>query len=140
MHLKEIREKQGLSQEELAERIGCHVNTIRRWESGQREPRASDIKRLSLALECTEAELLNGVNDGKIKVVISYDWEEYEKEEIDMDANIFKLFMGTEGQIGMKGAGRPMTREELQKLKDQICSDLDGMFELQVKRGAIQPA
>ena len=57
-----------------------------------------------------------------------------------MDGNLFELFLGTKGQLGLKGAGLPTTREELQELKERICNDLDSMFELQVKRGAIQTA
>ena len=59
MQIRELRKQQRLSQEELAERIGCHANTIRKWELGQREPRSSDIRKLCETLNCTEAELLN---------------------------------------------------------------------------------
>jgi len=60
MFLRELRESQGMTQEELAEKIGCHENTIRRWELGQREPKISDIQKLCEALGCTETDLLNG--------------------------------------------------------------------------------
>ena len=124
----------------MAEKISCHVNTVRRWELGYREPKVSDIKKLTKVLGCTESELLNGPNNGKIKITLSYDWTQYEKGEIDMNGNLFELFMGTEGQLGLKGAGLPKTREELKDLKDRLCADLDNMFELQLQRGAIQPA
>lgn len=140
MYLRELRDKQGMSQEELAEQIGCHENTIRRWELGQREPKISDIQKLCVALGCTEAELLNGPNNDKIKVTISYDWGKFEKGEINMDGNLFELFMGKLGEIGIKGAGLPKSVEEKEELKKKICDDIDSMFDLQVKRGAIQPA
>ena len=48
--------------------------------------------------------------------------------------------MGKLGEIGIKGAGLPKNVEEKEELKRKICADIDSMFELQVKRGAIQPA
>ena len=140
MYIQEWRKKRGLTLERLADLVGVHINTLFRWESGVREPRASDIQKLALALGCSEADLLNGTNNEKIKIIISHDWEQYEKGEINMDGNLFELFLGTKGQLGLKGAGLPTTREELQELKERICNDLDSMFELQVKRGAIQTA
>ena len=140
MFIREWRKKAGFTQEQLAEMVEVHVNTLAKWENGTREPRASDITRLAKALSCTEADLLNGTNDGKIKVTISYDWEKFEKGEINMDGNLFELFLGKLGEIGIKGAGLPKNREELEELEKKICADLESMFELQIKRGAIQPA
>ena len=50
----------GLSQFVLSEKVGVHENTVRRWESGQREPRASEIAKLCKVLGVSEAELLRG--------------------------------------------------------------------------------
>ena len=60
MRLKEWRTKLGLSQFVLSEKVGVHENTVRRWESGQREPRASEITKLCEVLGVSEAELLRG--------------------------------------------------------------------------------
>ena len=57
-----------------------------------------------------------------------------------MNGNLFELFLGKLGEIGIKGAGLPKTVEEKEELKQKICADIDDMFDLQVKRGAIQPA
>ena len=70
MFLRELRESQGMTQEELAEKIGCHENTIRRWELGQREPKISDIQKLCEALGCSESELLNGSGEQEFEVKI----------------------------------------------------------------------
>ena len=120
--------------------IPCSIDSIRRWETNLREPRASDLVRLCEVLQCSESELLNGPSDGKIKVTISYDWDKFEKGEINMDGNLFELFMGKLGEIGIKGAGLLKSVEEKEELKQRICADIDNMFDLQVKRGAIQPA
>lgn len=138
--IKRYRQQKNLTQMELAKMLSCSIDSIRRWEANTREPRTSELQKLALALGCSEADLLNGTSNEKIKVTISHDWEEYEKGEINMDGNLFELFLGTKGQLGLKGAGLPTTREELQELKERICNDLDSMFELQVKRGAIQTA
>lgn len=58
--IKHYRKQNNLTQQELADAIPCSIDSVRRWENGTREPRASDIKKLSQALNCTEADLLNG--------------------------------------------------------------------------------
>ena len=138
--IKKFRKNKGFNQYTLADTTGVSVDTVRRWEKGTQVPRADELVRLAEALGCTEAELLNGADDGKIKVTISYNWEKFEKGEINMDGNLFELFLGKLGEIGIKGAGLPKTVEEKEELKQKICADIDSMFELQVKRGAIQPA
>ena len=138
--IKKLRKNNGLNQYDLAEATRVSVDTVRRWEKGTQVPRADELIRLAKSLGCTEHELLNGPDDGKIKVTISYDWEKFEKGEINMNGNLFELFLGKLGEIGIKGAGLPKTVEEKEELKQKICADIDDMFDLQVKRGAIQPA
>ena len=140
MYLRELREKQNMTQEELAEAIKCHVNTIRRWELGYREPKASDIAKLAEALNCTEQELLNGENKNKIKISLSYDWDKYEKGDINMTGNEFDVFLGKDGEIGLKGAGKLTTREAVEDFLSRVRLQVETCFEAQVKRGAIQLA
>lgn len=73
MNIKELRKRQGITQEELSARIGVHENTIRLWEKGMREPRSSDIAKLCEVLGCTESELLNGpdTQNWELKLVIA---------------------------------------------------------------------
>lgn len=56
--IREARKARGLKQEELARSVPCSVDTVRRWEAGAREPRASEVKALSKALNVAEGELL----------------------------------------------------------------------------------
>lgn len=58
--IRHYRKKASMLQHELAERLSCSVDTVRRWEQGLRQPRAGDIRRLCEVLGCSEAELLNG--------------------------------------------------------------------------------
>ncbi len=57
--LKKLRKKSGITQEELSERTGYSIMTVRRWEWGTRNPRLEEIKALAQALNVSEADLLN---------------------------------------------------------------------------------
>ncbi len=49
--LKELREAAGLSQQQLAERIGFHKLSVAKLEQGIREPTWSTVRLLAKALE-----------------------------------------------------------------------------------------
>ncbi|MPS72706.1 MAG: helix-turn-helix domain-containing protein [Chryseobacterium sp.] len=55
--LKKIREKQNLTQEELAEKSGLSVRTIQRIEAGT-EPKGYTLKTLASSLDVPESDLL----------------------------------------------------------------------------------
>ena len=55
--LKKIREKQNLTQEELAEKSGLSVRTIQRIEAGT-EPKGYTLRTLASTLEVSEKDLL----------------------------------------------------------------------------------
>ena len=57
--LKTLRKKAGLTQEELADRSGFSIATIRRWEWGERIPRVDDIKKIARALGVSVDDLLH---------------------------------------------------------------------------------
>lgn len=56
--LRELRRAKLLTQKELAERVGVWYQTVQGWESGERQPRASAMRKLCEVLEVTPAELL----------------------------------------------------------------------------------
>lgn len=56
--LKEKRKALGLTQAELAERIGCTQKDVARWESGVREPRLTALKKLAEALGCKVDDII----------------------------------------------------------------------------------
>ena len=60
LQIRRWRKQAGLTQEKLADLVNIHLNTLSRWESGQREPRASEIAKLCEVLGVSEAELLRG--------------------------------------------------------------------------------
>lgn len=58
--IKGLRKSKGLSQEELADRIGVSRQAVSKWESGQNVPDPDKIILLSGALEVTTDYLLLG--------------------------------------------------------------------------------
>lgn len=48
--IKVLRKAQGWTQEDLAERLGMHINTVIRWETNQRIPSIPKMKTLAEAL------------------------------------------------------------------------------------------
>jgi DNA-binding XRE family transcriptional regulator len=58
------REACGLSQSELAKRLGVRIKTIRAWENDQSEPRANKLQMLAGLLGVSIMWLLSGTGDG----------------------------------------------------------------------------
>lgn len=56
--LAQIRDSQGLSQEDLARETGLSVKTISRFENGKHDGRRDTVRRLVAALKVEEADLL----------------------------------------------------------------------------------
>lgn len=56
------RKAAGLNQDQVAEAIGVHKQTISRWESGKREPNGEEIRLLVNLLHCS-ADFILGLSD-----------------------------------------------------------------------------
>lgn len=56
--IKEKRRDAGLTQEELAQKIGCATITIRQYESGKREPSITVLGKLANALGANIFDLI----------------------------------------------------------------------------------
>lgn len=59
--LCEYRKKQGLTQKQLAEKLGVTQACIGMWESGNRKPDIITLKKLARILGCTADELLEPI-------------------------------------------------------------------------------
>ena len=46
--IKNLRQRMGLTQKELAEEIGVPINTLARWEQGERVPSKSSVKMVKM--------------------------------------------------------------------------------------------
>lgn len=56
------RHRLGLTQLELADRIGVSVNAVSAWENGSFEPNSNSLKKLSQLFSCSTDYLL-GLTD-----------------------------------------------------------------------------
>lgn len=61
-NLRRHRSRQGLSQEQLAQRCGIHLSEISRLERTERDPRLSTIVKVARGLGITASELLKGID------------------------------------------------------------------------------
>jgi transcriptional regulator with XRE-family HTH domain len=57
-HLAQLRKDRGLTQPQLAEKIGVHVAQVRRYEAGTSQPTLDVIRSLAVALGVSADELL----------------------------------------------------------------------------------
>jgi transcriptional regulator with XRE-family HTH domain len=61
--LREIRLREGLSQEELARRADLHLTVVARLDRGERSPGLTTILRVAAGLGVDPGELLAGLLD-----------------------------------------------------------------------------
>lgn len=80
--LKNIRESQNLTQEELSEKSGISVRTIQRIEAGQ-EPKGYTLRVLAQTLEISEKELQNTSSETEISQPIVHQPNNEKTEELD---------------------------------------------------------
>ena len=138
--LQEFRKRARLTQKNLADLIKVSLKTVQRWEWGERTPRLEEIKKLVEVLNVSEEDLLKEVHSDKIKITLSWQWEEFTKGEINMDANKFNLFLGDDGQIGLHGAGMMTTRDAINEFLARVKEQIEIAYEAQIKRGVIKEA
>lgn len=53
-----LRREQGLTQQQMAETIGVHVNSLKKYEAGQAQPSLDALKKIALALHVSTDSLL----------------------------------------------------------------------------------
>ena len=138
--IRELRKKQGLNQYELAAKVKVSVDSIRRWESNKQFPRADELLQLSSVLNVTVDEMLSGLSPDKVEIVLSWDWEDMKKGEINMNENKFKLILGEDGMVGLHGAGMVTSREQIEEFLGRIRNELEIALDAQIKRGVVQGA
>ncbi|MBS2099006.1 helix-turn-helix domain-containing protein [Carboxylicivirga linearis] len=61
--IKELRERNGLSQEELCENSGISLRTIQRIENGESVPRGSTLKMIASTLNVSSDSLINTLDE-----------------------------------------------------------------------------
>ena len=138
--LKSFRKEARLTQEDLAEKINVSIMTVKRWEWGKRQPRMEDIKKLCEVLHVTEAELLNEPQGDKIKLTLTWHWEEMKEGEINMSDNKFQIVLGDDGRIGLTGAALFQNRSAIDDFISRVREQVEVAYDAQVRRGTIQEA
>lgn len=81
-NLKLARERKGLSQKDVAEKIGVAKSTYSLYESGNREPNVQTIKKIADLLKITADELL-GLDEPSQTIAAHFDGDEYTEDELD---------------------------------------------------------
>ena len=56
------RKAAGYNQDQLADAVGVHKQTISRWESGKRAPNGEEIRQIVTFLHCS-ADFILGLSD-----------------------------------------------------------------------------
>lgn len=69
--IRAARERAGHIQEQLAEGVEVSIDTVRRWESGVREPRASDIARLAKFLKVEERYFFGSREPWEVRLILN---------------------------------------------------------------------
>lgn len=105
-NIKKLRKERGLTQIQLAEKIGAGVHTLKMWECGRHEPSVGMVNKLCDALEVTADELCG------LEVPV-----QPVRQDFAVEAN---------GKIALI--------EEIMKMDDETFSHLQKYFEF-LKRG-----
>ena len=134
------RQKRGLTQTQLGAKTGIDPNMISRYERNTAVPTLENISRLALGLGITIDELLKAPKTEQVEIVLSWDWQEMKKGEINMNENKFKLILGEDGMVGLHGAGMVTSREQIEEFLGRIRNELEIALDAQIKRGVVQGA
>lgn len=81
-NLKIAREQRGLSQKDVAEKIGVAKSTYSLYESGNREPNVQTIKKIADVLDVSADELL-GIPSAPTTRAAHFDGTEYTEEQLE---------------------------------------------------------
>lgn len=62
-NIKQLRKARGLTQKELADKLGVTQSAVGNWEAGIRNPRASDLLNIAEALEVPVGTVVLGEDE-----------------------------------------------------------------------------
>ncbi len=86
IRLKQLRERKGLTQDELAEKIGAGTRQIPRYEAGDTVPSANAVSKMAEVLEVS-ADYLLGLTDDPTARLREQDLSPLERRLIDAVRN-----------------------------------------------------
>jgi transcriptional regulator with XRE-family HTH domain len=117
--LKTARERRGITQKELADRVNFNVNQVSMWERGEREMSEKNIKRLAQGLNAMIAFTPSG------QVIYTLLWNYFAKHlQVSWKIIIF---------VSMKGEAENSTEEKIVEEKTRtmdriVVYDPDGAW------------
>lgn len=136
-YLGKIRRSRGLTQAELAQRVGVGENSIARYERSEMTPSLTVGHAIAEVLGVSVDDLLTGPRSKEWRIEVVFRREEdWEMHTVDMSAsapNLFLVQVGLE-KIGLNLVGDPKDEAELDSLwskaKPQILKMIDMRREL----------
>ena len=118
--IKQLRQKAGLNQRELADMAGVSFSTLRRWEVYGASPRVEEISKLAAALHVTEAELLNGAENESWTLEIKFDNSQKELVNMTADVPCLSSITGTKSGAVLTLSGKWYTFKDDAKFQDFV--------------------
>lgn len=101
--IRELRSERGMTQKELARRLGVSPSTVGMYEQGRRSPDHTVLTRLASVLDCSTDELL-----------------ETERRSDDVGDVIDSFARTLERQPGLMFNGAPISRSDREKIANAI--------------------
>ena len=138
--LGKIRQAKGLTQAELAEKVGVGVNTIARYERNEMTPSLTVGHAIAEVLGVSEAELLRGPQSKEWRIEVVFRREEdWEMNTVDMSASAQNLFLVQVGmeKIGLNLVGDPADEAELDGLWDKAKPQILKMIAMRRELGQL---
>lgn len=111
MKLREIRLSSGLTQKELAKRMGTTQQSVARWERGETSLKPDVLRELSYTLNCTPEDILDWSPEKRLRSPFpETDWSSaYGTLEITVSSGTTDAF--------------PISRDGLSLLEQQLATD-----------------
>ena len=82
-NLKMLRKQAGMSQEQLAEKLGVSRQAVTKWETGAGIPDIENIMAISMLFDISIDDLLSNERDSKKVVETEYLYESIREFDID---------------------------------------------------------
>ena len=117
--IRKLRERRGLSREELAERVGVHAGSIARWETGGSVPHAYTLERIAEACGGSAEYIRTGAGDEAVAAPAD------DTDEGDVFSSLDAVVRFVEGMA-------PRGQERLRKL-----DALEGLRRMLTARGPL---
>lgn len=134
--IKELRKKKGISQKDLAKKLGTSPQNLAQYESGKRQPKIETLDKIASALSVTRYEL-QGITSEELKKSLKqsttfYDYLlalGYDVHESPYDGNPWGIYIKEIEQYIF------ITDDELKALETTTKGNIDGTIYKYLKDG-----